>query len=260
MTLTLTSSLSPVQMTPSTASLDAGRQRKEAGARDALQVLQALKTQQSSANEDKKAAARKKVEDLKARIQSLRMTMVGNPEGLAKMVAQMARELGVAVKAYAAAGGSPAGMNAPAAPTADASSGAASRAEAAGAEGEAPVAPTEAAADDADKSSGDDATGKDASTHNDPYRQVIERQQAQAAEQSRQNADKEVDDKFASDVKRLVNELKAMLRQAAEAAKRKGDATETPDQQNAEKALTEIDAALGDIASPVPSLAFSLQV
>lgn len=266
MTLTLANTFPAATMTPSTASLDAVRQRKEARAKDALQVLQALKTRQSSANEDKKAAARKKVEDLKARIQSLRMTMVGNPEAMAKMAAQLARELGAAAKAYAAAGGSPAGMSAtptPApTPTADASAGAASGAEASGAGvGDAQVATAEGmAADDTANASGEDASGKEASARIDPYRQVIDRQQAQASEQARQNADKEADDKFVTDVKRLASELKAILRQAAEAAKRKGDPAESPDQKSAEKALAEVDAALEDIASPMAGLGFSLEI
>ena len=262
--ISLTSTLSTAPTTPSTSALDAMRQRQEARAKDALTALQTLKSQKSSDNEEKKAAARKKVEDLKARIRSLRMTMVGNPEAMAKMAAQLARELGAAVKAYAAAGGSPAGMSAPATPAADASAGEASGAEASGAEGEAQAqaatAGAEAAAGDADETSGQYKAAQDASTRNDPYRQVIERQQAQAAEQSRQNADKEADDKFASDVKGLVNELKAILRKAAEEAKRKGETSESPDQKTADKALAEIDDALGDIASPMAGLGFSLQV
>ena len=262
--ISLTSPLSPAVTTPATSSLDAMRQRQEARAKDALTALQTLKSQKSSDNEEKKAAARKKVEDLKARIRSLRMTMVGNPEAMAKMAAQLARELGAAVKAYAAAGGSTAGMGAPATPAGDASAGEASGAEASGAEGgedqaQAATAEAEAAAGDAEKTSAEDKAAQDSSTR-DPYRQVIERQQAQAAEQARQNADKEADDKFASDVKGLVNELKAILRKAAEEAKRKGESTESPDQKTADKALAEIDDALGDIASPMAGLGFSLKV
>lgn len=246
-------------MSAPSASFDAARQRKDDKVRDALSALQTLQTRTTDAREEKKAAARQKVEQLKARIQSLRMTMVGNPEALAKMAAQLARELGAAVKAYAAAGGSTAGMSAPSAPVAAAPT--ATVAEAAPAE---PERPTVGTGDAPLKTTGDEKaeaeTSGDANTPTDPYREILERQQAQAAEQSRRNADQEADGKFAADVKSLVNDLKAVLRKAAEEARRKGDTTESPDQKAASEALNEIQDALSEMAPPMIGVAVSVQI
>lgn len=262
LTGTLASSLTPLTSASAT-SQEAAQRRKAAKAKEAMATLDTLREQRSSASEEKKAAARKKVDDLKARIRALQMTAVGNPEAMARMAAQLARELGAAVKAYAAAGGSSAGL------------GGASAAAPQGDTGETgDAAPNEASAEptvtDAEASSGDlaeterraDGADKSAATRNDPYRQVIERQKAQAAEQARQSADKQADSKFASDAKGLIGRLKAILHQAAEPAKRDGDRTASTEQRTAEKAVTEVEQALGDMEAPMAGigLGLSLQV
>ncbi|RZJ94964.1 MAG: hypothetical protein EON88_11710 [Brevundimonas sp.] len=243
--------LATQMLSPSAASVDAARHRKDDKAKDALAALQSLKSQRSSANEDKKAAARQKVEELKARIRALRMTMVGDPEAMAKIVARLARDLGAAVKAYAAAGGSATGMGMQAAP---AGAGTAP-ADASGAEASAQGVMPEAAGETAQETPADpDATGEDASANKNPYRAIAERQQAEAAEQARKNADKGADARFASDVKSLMNELKAILRQAEQQGKREGDDGPSPGQDAADKALKEVQGALDDMTSPISGM------
>ena len=92
------------------AANDAARLRQEAKVKDARAALETLKQRKTSADEDQKAAAKQKIEQLKARIRMMRMTMPADPKAAARMASQLARELGAAVKAYAAAGGSTAGM------------------------------------------------------------------------------------------------------------------------------------------------------
>lgn len=58
---------------------------------------------------DRKAAAREKIERIKARLQMLRLLAAINPEAAAKLAKQLARELAAAAKEYAAAGGGGAG-------------------------------------------------------------------------------------------------------------------------------------------------------
>lgn len=242
-------------ITAPSATFDAARQRKADKVRDALTALQSLQTRTASAQEEKKAAARQKVEQLKARIQSLRMTMVGDPKSLAKMAAQLARELSAAVKAYAAAGGSTAGMSAPSAPAT-----AAPTAEAAPADAGPPMRDPGGAAPDTGDGTGETEASGDTNAKTDPYREVLERQQAEAAEPSRKNADREADGKFAADVKALVNDLKAILRRADEEARRRGDQTESPDQKAATEALNDIQDALSEMAPPMTGVAVSVQV
>jgi len=267
MTLILTSALTPMMASLPATSQDAAQQRKAAKAKDALAALRTLSEQRSSVGEERKAAARKKVEDLKARIRSLQMTAGGNPEAIAKIAAQLARELGAAVKAYAAAGGSTAGMGRPSASASQAGEASGDQAPAADASvADAPSAAAEVESGSAapfdeetsNRGKPEPGAGKDT----DPYRQVIERQQAQAAEQANRSADSEADAKFAADVKGLVAQLKAILHQAAEQAKRDADPSASTDEKSADEALTQVTEALGDIASPLAGVAvgISLQV
>ncbi len=266
MTPIQTSALTPIttpMTSPALTSQEAAQRRKAAKAKEAMATLQTLREQRSSASDEKKAAARKKVEDLKARIRALQMTAVGNPEAMARMAAQLARELGAAVKAYAAAGGSSAGLGgaSAAAPQGEAETASSDEASAeAGVTQTGVTQPDPSGADPAEAET--DASEKPTATRNDPYRQVIERQQAQSAEQARQNADKQADSKIASDVKGLLGQLKAILHQAAAQAKRDGDRTASTEQQSAEKAVTEVTRALSDMETPLAGigLGFSLQV
>ena len=271
MTPIQTSALTPIttpMTSPALTSQEAAQRRKAAKAKEAMATLQTLREQRSSANDEKKAAARKKVEDLKARIRALQMTAVGNPEAMARMAAQLARELGAAVKAYAAAGGSSAGLGGASAAAPQGEAETASSDEASAEAGVTQTGVTQTGITQTDPSGADpaeaetDASDKPAATRNDPYRQVIERQQAQAAEQARQSADKQADSKFASDVKGLLGQLKAILHQASAQAKRDGDRTASTEQQSAEKAVTEVTRALSDMETPLAGigLGFSLQV
>ena len=267
MTLILTSALTPMMASLPATSQDAAQQRKAAKAKDALAALRTLGEQRSSVGEQRKAAARKKVEDLKARIRSLQMTAGGNPEAIAKIAAQLARELGAAVKAYAEAGGSAAGMGGPSASASQA--GEASGDQAPAADASAANAPSAAAEVESGRAApfDEETSNRGKSEHcagkdTDPYRQVIERQQARAAEQANRSADREADDKFAADVKGLVAQLKAILHQAAEKAKRNADPSASTDEKSADEALTQVTEALGDMASPLAGVAvgISLQV
>lgn len=74
--------------------------------RQAQELLQRLKSSKKDINEQRKAAAREKVERLKAQIQVLLMMSSGDPEAVARQAAHLARELSAAAKQYASAGGS----------------------------------------------------------------------------------------------------------------------------------------------------------
>lgn len=252
----LASALALPTISTSPTSQEAARQRQAAKAKDALTALQTMREQKSSASDERKAAARKKVEDLKARIRALQMAAVGNPESVARLAAQLARELGAAVKAYGAAGGSTAAMGGSSISVAGPVATAAPEGEAAAGQAVMVEPATPAPASEADTSD------KGAANLRDPYRQVIERQQAQTAEQAHRNADKEADSKFAADVKGLAAQLKAILHQAAERAKRDGDRAGSADVQTARKALNQVTDTLGELDASIPNVggSFSVQV
>jgi hypothetical protein len=213
----------------------------EAKARDAKAAFETLKQRRSDVSEDRKAIARQKIEQLKARLQALRAMASVDPQGTARLAAKLARELGAAVKAYAAAGGMVAGASP--AVTVPTSGSAAAGAEAgigteAGAGNAAPAVAGEASAatdqTKADGETGGDEAGKQAN----PYQQAIEEQKAQAQEMVRRSAEKQADTDFMAEVRKLAAELKALVRQAVEKTPGDNDAL-NPAEARAMKAAIE---------------------
>ena len=191
----------------------------EARLRDAKAAIETMKQRRSQASEERKAIARQKIEQLKARLQALRAMASVDPKGTARMAAQLARELGAAVKAYAAAGGTASGMETGAAPATDAGAETADAAQATpgdpGAEAEA-VAPMDPAQPDGEPG-GEEAGDKDGrGAPANPYQQAIDEQKAQADETARRGAEKQADTDFMAEVRKLAAQLKALVRQAAD--------------------------------------------
>ena len=217
----------------------------EAKARDAKAAVETLKQRRSDVSEERKAIARQKIEQLKARLQALRAMASVDPQGTARLAAKLARELGAAVKAYAAAGGMVAGASP--AVTVPTSGSAAAGAEAgigteAGAGDAAPAVTGEASTQDSattDQTKADGETGRDeAGKQANPYQQAIEEQKAQAQEMARRSAEKQADTDFMAEVRKLAAELKALVRQAVE--KTPGDNDElNPAEARAMKAAIE---------------------
>lgn len=235
-------------MKPLQASADARADRLKAASdeklRNAKAASEALKTRSDEASESRKAAARQTIERLKARLQMLRSMAGMDPEGIARLAAQLARELGAAVKAYASAGGNAAGVSASgAAPVA---SGDAASADA-GAQAQAGQAQAQATAtgvsDDA-TSDGKATSGEEAKSAN-PYQQAIDEQKSQAAEMSRRNGEKRADSELMADVRRMAAELKGMIRRATEQAKAGEDDSLSPHEaRELDDAAVDLDKAI----------------
>lgn len=213
-------------MKPLQASADARADRLKAASDETLRkakvASEALKTRSDEASESRKAAARQTIERLKARLQMLRSMAGMDPEGIARLAAQLARELGVAVKAYASAGGNTAGMSATgAAPIASGDAAAAASADA-GAQAQAQAGQAQAQSAEAgvsgDAGSGGEATAGGEAKSANPYQHAIDEQKSQAAEMSRRNGEKRADSEFMADVRRMAAELKGMIRRATEQA------------------------------------------
>lgn len=226
-------------LTPSKASTEAREERlaaaQEAKLREARAASDALKARSDEASETRKAAARQTIERLKARLQMLRSMAGVDPEGVARLAAQLARELGQAVKAYAAAGGNASGMSAtgvaPAA-SADAASGDAA--------GEIDAGALAAATSPEAKTDAKASTGDEAKASN-PYQQAIDEQKAQAAEMSRRYGEKRADGEIMADVRRMAAELKGLIREATGKAKAGEDDALSPYEAR------ELDDAAGDL-------------
>lgn len=258
------SSESPISlMTPFKASDEAREQRlaaaAEAKARDAKAALEALTQRRTQASEERKALARKKIEQLKARLQMLQSMAAADPKGTARLAAQLARELGAAMKEYAAAGGTTSGMSAsvPAA------------AEAAPAEGQAqpgavPGAQTGSEAQTAPETTadaeGDPAGEPDDAKSANPYQQAIDEAQARAADFARRGAEAKADLEFLGDARRMAAQIKALIRKAAEAQPGSDQALPPSEAQDARAAAAAMDRELAQASADLSGGGVSLLV
>jgi hypothetical protein len=189
--------------------------RKLESAQAAAATLAAAAREQ---NDSVKARAREKVRRLKEELQRLKMLFQGDPKGLAKMAARLARELGAAVKEYSAAGGAIGDLGAV-------------NSAAPGAEGgqvqEAGDAQAGLSPEEADHSP--EGGKPEAATLPDGYRDPL----ARAREQSRHE-----DAEFAAEARALAQQLKAILRGA------KGDRKNEDERKAAESSLVGVEQML----------------
>lgn len=228
----MTSSVTSAAMTAG-ATLPSISSRDEQKIRAAKAAVESMTVRQDRASEERKAIAKKKAEELKARIQMLKMSMPANPEAVGKIIAQLARELGSIVKSYGGTG-SDLGVASAATPAAGGE---------ATASGAAPtVTASEGAEAPVDPEANPDAS---AAAPKDPYRAAMAAQAAASADQARKADGAREDSEFATTVKQLLAELKAMKTKAEADAKAAGDPN-TPEVADADKALAAVDSALGD--------------
>ena len=231
----------------------AAQERSETKLRDARSAVATLKQMNSAsssqASEQRKAAAKQRVDQLKARLQMLKMSGSVDP----KVLAQLARELKAAVKSYAGEGGSAAGVGGTSVPASAASTDGAS-AQAPGADGEVSADPD--AAHDAEQNTaqadvaanGDDRAGKDGMDGKDaaatpadprgetnPYRRMAQEAEVKFAETARRGAATQADRDFLTEARSLANQIKSLVKSAAA----KADPVKRRDDAEAEKAAVE---------------------
>lgn len=258
--------VTPTLPTPLPAASVSAREQKVAErdrarlteARSAVETLKANGAGRTgAAAEERKAQARKKVEQLKARLKMMQMGAAANPRALA----QIARELKAAIKAYGGAGGSTAGLDAGAVPdttssqTSVTAGGAVSAAVVPGAEagGESPPPTT----DDGSPDERGAEPSKDGGTAaSDPYRRMAETALARGAEASRRGADQDADREFLSGVRELAAILKSLARRAVQEAK--ADPSLRTDADDALKASDAVDKAITETAGDLGATGVSI--
>lgn len=230
------------QSGPTTAREQRQQALADAKLNDARAAVESLKQRTSNASEEKKAAAKKKIEQIKARLQMLQMAMIGDPKGAARMAAQLAKELGEAVKAYAAAGGSTAGLGAASGPS---TSGAEAATDAPSGEGQAEAQPAEPTAPSEEQDA-------DAAKSSNPYQQAIDAARTRVDEQARRSGERQADRETIDEVKRLAARIKAMAQQAAN----KG----TPEGDEAGRAVAGMDREIQAAMRAMPDVGVALTV
>lgn len=218
-----------------------------------------LKAARKDFSEQRKAAAREKIEQIKKELQMLRMLAVTNPKAAARRLAQLSRELSAAVKAYssASAGG---GIDISSTPSltgaAATTSGAESAVTVSGADqgGEQVVssAPQQTEAEAAVAT--DDAAQEHLSDEPTEYSgegapSVKEAVMATFNEMEKKSSERREDAEFAADVREIKNMIKGILatiKRAMEDGQEKDDLI-----SQVEDDLANIDSSLSELTSSV---------
>ncbi len=203
--------------------------------RDAKSALATLKQRTSNASDQKKAAAKQRVDQIKARLQMLKMSSPVDP----KILAQLARELKAAVRSYASAGGSPADLGAMPTQGVPASSDAATADTGVNVD-ESATAVT-AAGQPGLLDAKSEATLKTPELN--PYLRLAREVEDRFADASRHAAANQADRDFLTDVRRLANQIKSL---AKPVASQKTDPTERHASDEAEQAAGDTLKALSD--------------
>jgi len=210
------------------------------------ELIEQLRSSQKDANERRKEAARQKVERLKAEIAALRMMASSDPEAVARQAARLARELSAAAKEYAAAGGSANSITTavsigPAAPTV--------------------AEPTQDSTQTSRSIPTDTETGtvadtqsekpahQDAPTTDDDRTAFREKINEQIADAQKQFASTTEDETFIRTVRHLMNELKAIIKNAQLKIQLENGTSSDRNVEDAEKALRDTQVSLNAIST-----------
>jgi hypothetical protein len=209
-------------------------------------AVETLRSQPVDRAAERKAAARQKVEQIRERIRLLAMTASGDPKATARQVAQLARELGQAVRAHAAAGGTASVGSAPSPQAPPASDAAAVTAE--------PVASssgTETIATEADPqtaSSDREPAQPVAGTH--PYDKSLASLNDQAREMDRLRAAQDAEGREDKDFMDLVRDLARKLKDILRESRLKDPQRRDPElDEKADAAIKTMDAEIGAAGS-----------
>lgn len=241
----------------------------EARVRDARAAMEALQQRRTRASDERKAAAKQKIEQLKARLQMLQSMAAADPKGTARLAAQLARELKAAVKEYSGGGaggfgsiggGADTAVQAPtseAAPAADAS--APTDAAAGLAPTPAPTVTTTASGSDAESDASQDGKeGEGDGKSANPYQQAIDQQQARAAEFNRRTAEAQADQEFIGEARKLAAQIKALVRNATDRAQGEEGALSPQEARELRAAVSDMDrqieTAQGDLGGSISIL------
>ena len=236
-------------------------ERDQARLQQARSAIETLKTRSAgAASDERKALAKKRVDQLKQQIRMMQMSGSPNPKALA----QLARELKAAVKAYGGDGGSTAGLGAGTPAEAKSSQPATDEgnlaASAVGTDVATKAASNKTPSDEPPTGQADSEASKDGSPGApvDPYRRLIEATPAQGAEAARRGADKDADREFLSDARELASIIKSLARRAAQEAK--ADPSRRNDADEAVKASEAVDKAIKDTAGDLGAAGVSISV
>lgn len=197
------------------------------------EALNTLKQANASQKQQRKGAAKAKVDRLKKELENLRL-WGGDPKAVARRAAQISRELASAAKEYASSGGR-AGLGLADAGGAGDAQGATGAQDAEQAAGEAEASSDAAMAE---AQAGQAGTPEPVTAHD----ALVEQYRQDAAEAQKKGAEGEEDSKFAAEVRRLHAQAKAVIAEQKRRAEREGTGEDEVD-----RLVKQIDADAADI-------------
>ncbi|HRQ61304.1 MAG TPA: hypothetical protein PLO23_07340 [Alphaproteobacteria bacterium] len=205
-------------------------------------ILQQLHSAKTDLSEQRKETARQKIEQIKAQIAALRLQAAGDPRAVARQAARLARELASAAREYAQSG-------AGAAASGGVLGGGLAQA------GNAANAASVGVAQNAPGVAAPVPFGRDISVTEDV--QQVESQAGKAAQQDEQGFQSfgaglpsgisDEDSKFAEEARRLLNQLKAIVKNAKDKLRLEERTDGKSDIAAAEKAFLDIEKSLSAI-------------
>jgi len=234
----------------------------EAKVRDARAAMEALQQRRTKASDERKAAAKQKIEQLKARLQALQSMAAADPRGTARLAAQLARELKAAVKEY---GGGAAGGGGSFGAIGGTDAAAPTSTEAAPADGAAAAVATPTVAqartgatEDSGSESETPEDGEQGEKPANPYQQAIDQQQARAAQFNRRTAEAQADQEFIGEARKLAAQIKALVRNAADRSPGEEGALSPEEARELKAAVADMDrqieTAQGDLGGSISIL------
>lgn len=209
---------------------------------EANSLLQQLQSSRKNVSEERRQAAREKIERIKAQIAALRMMAGGDPRTVARQAARLARELASAVREYRGSGidaGVFAAQGGTVIAPASAEAGATEDASAAAAQGEAQAIAAQA------------QTQQEANGQPSPEKDPLDEIKAMVADIKEQLAAARENQAFENLVRKLVNDLRNIIKNAKLRLEQQGGGT-TLDILQGEDALREVEQTLGEtLALPI---------
>ncbi|HEY1096030.1 MAG TPA: hypothetical protein VGF14_02195 [Alphaproteobacteria bacterium] len=231
------------------------------------QTLSSLNSSKTDFAEQRKASAREKIRRLKEQIKTLRMMAGADPKMIAQQAARLSKELAAAAKEYASAGGT------------DMVVSSSDKVPATAANGVNTETPPETGGDaeavdiPPDRDDGNDTamtqdgplTEEESAEHvaADPDASFREKMEAYARDIMQQEAAKQVDKDFINEVKKLMDELKNIVRQQRTKLDRDDDPQIKRSLNESDDVMRDIDKSLQTItnnmnaAVPAPAVNIS---
>jgi hypothetical protein len=196
---------------------------------NALQALKTLRQQTTTANGDQKAAAKQKLDALKAQLKAL-LEFGGDPKQRAREAAAIAKQIAAAAQEYAQAGGDPGPAAAPTEPSTTNAS-----------------APSSGGQTTSDRTASTDASGQNAAATSARTQSSATSNDASQNTPATGGGSSDADQQFIAEARTLAAQAKAIIQAAAQNLKNKHESLDSADARAGDDAVAAVQKAAEDL-------------